>query len=94
MNKIFTFDVTLKDLMNLGERAREVSKLDLIFRFLNAFWYVQDKKGEEERWNSTRVGSVDVFMDEDKNLHLDFATRFSLKSYPEIVKILERLKDR
>lgn len=91
---IFAFDVTLKDLMNLGDRAKEVWKLQAIMEFLKRFWYKPsgDAIRDSHRWNDIRVGSVDVFLDDDKNLHLDFVTRFSLGSYPEIVELLEKLK--
>lgn len=97
MNKLFTFDVTLKDLMNLGERAEEVEKLKAIFTFLQMFWYddtgneLEDE--EDDRWNNIRVGSVDVYLNEDKHLCLEFYTRFQFQSSPQIVSLLERLKD-
>lgn len=93
MNKLFTFDVSLKDLMNLGERAKEVENLDLIFRTLHHFWYnLKDKNQQKRREETTRVGSVDVFLDEDKNLHIDFVTRFSFASLPTMLEVLQKLK--
>ena len=97
MNRLFGFDVTLKDLMNLGERAKEVKKLEAILVFLRMFWY--DLKGEEleesesERWNNIRVGSIDVYLNEDKNLCMEFVTRFQFQSSPQILNWLEELKN-
>jgi hypothetical protein len=95
MNKLFSFDVRLKDLMNLGERAKEVKKLDLIFMLLKGSWYTlkNDPNAEQERWDRIRVGSVDVYLDEGKNLHLDFVTRFHFENSPEILALLDELKN-
>ena len=97
MNKLFSFDVTLKDLLNLGERAQEVEKLKAVFAFLQMFWY-NDKGNEledeeQDRWNNIRVGSMDVYLNEDKHLCMEFVTRFQFQSSPQIVQLLERLKD-
>jgi hypothetical protein len=97
MNNLFSFDVTLKDLMNLGERAEEVEKLKIIFAFLKMFWYNDTGKELEEdserRWNNIRVGSINVYLNEDKHLCMEFVTRFQFQSSPQIVSLLERLKD-
>lgn len=94
MNKLFRFDVRLKDLMNLGEQTKEVTKLDLIFTLLKGFWYnLKDKKAEEERWNNIRVGSIEVYLDEHKHLCFEFVTRFQFQNSPEILELLEKLKD-
>ena len=94
MSKLFGFDVTLKDLMNLGGRAKDVTKLDLIFKFLNGFWYSQaDEKNNSERWNNVRIGSIDVSLNEQKNLCIDFTTRFQFQNSPEILEFLEKFKD-
>lgn len=94
MSKLFSFDVTLQDLMNLGDRAKSVKKLDLIFLFLKGFWYdLKDKVAEKERWNNVRVGSVDVYLNEDKHLCLQFVTRFQFQQSPQILEFLEKLKD-
>jgi len=93
MNQIFRFDVTLKELMNLGVRAKESKKLDLIFNLLQKFWYdLEDKHDQEERENRIRVGSVEVYLDEDSHLHIDFLTRFSFASNSKILQFLDLIK--
>ncbi len=75
--KLFTFDVTLKELMNLKEYAKEFPKLGATFSLLKMFWYnLPDKIDAIKRWNGIRVGSIYVFLDDDNSLHLDFVTRF------------------
>ena|SRR5258706_6342334 len=97
MDKLFSFDVTLKDLMNLGERAKEVKKLEATLALLQMFWYdlpneaLEEK--EQERWNNIRVGSIDVFLDEHKHLCMEFVTRFQFQNSPQILNWLEGLKD-
>jgi hypothetical protein len=94
MNKLFGFDVRLKDLMNLGKYARQVPKLEVIFKFLESYWYtLEDKAAEEERWNNIRVGSVDVYLDKDQHLCMEFSTRFQFQNSPEVLKFLEKVKD-
>lgn len=80
--------------MNLGDRAKEVWKLQAIMEFLKRFWYKPsgDAIRDFHRWNDIRVGSVDVFLDDDKNLHLDFVTRFNFAAIPEMLEILDQLK--
>ena len=94
MNKLFRFDVTLKDLMNLGERAKNFPKLGMIFEFLKGFWYtLKDKEAEQERWANVRVGSIEVYLDEHKHLCMEFATRFQFRNSPEILEFFEKFKD-
>lgn len=96
MNKLFSFDVTLKDLMNLGERAKDVAKLEAVLIFLRMFWYdlKDDEMGEDEhkRWNNIRVGSIDVYLDDDKHLCMEFSTRFQFQNHPQILNWFEGLK--
>lgn len=97
MDKLFSFDVTLKDLMNLGERAKDVKKLELVLGFLQMFWYndsgneLEDE--EQHRWNNIRVGSIDVYLNKDKNLCMEFVTRFQFQSSPQILNWFEELKN-
>lgn len=97
MDNLFSFDVTLKDLMNLGERAKEVKKLEAILLFLQMFWYDLPndalEENELERWNNVRVGSINVFLDEHKHLCMEFVTRFQFQNNPQVISWLEGLKD-
>lgn len=97
MNKLFSFDVTLKDLMNLGERAKEFKKLEAVLGLLQMFWYDLPDEALEEveqnRWNNIRVGSIDVFLDEHKHLCMEFVTRFQFQNSPQILSWLEELKN-
>jgi hypothetical protein len=94
-NQLFSFDVTLKDLMNLGRRAKEVPKLGAIFSLLKIFWYkLDDKERAKERWGRIRVGSVDLFIDDEDHLHMDFVTRFhfgNARAYLEAFKLIAGL---
>lgn len=91
---LFRFDVTLKDLLNLRERAKEFPRLAAVFFLLKTFWYkLSDQASEAERWNRVRVGSIEVFLDEDDHLHLDFITRFNwtnAKSYLEALDLIAK----
>lgn len=92
MKKLFDFDVTLKDLMHLGERAKEVTRLGAVFSLLKIFWYNlkdRDKEAEAKRWNRIRVGSIYVFLDDDNHLHIDFVTRFNLTAATAYIDALE-----
>jgi hypothetical protein len=94
MKQLFSFDVRLQDLMNLEKYSQKVDKLSLIFDLLKGFWYtLKDKTAEQERWNNIRIGSVDVYLDETNSLHLDFTTRFSFNSSPEMLKFFEYISD-
>ena len=94
MEKLFRFDVRLKDLMNLGEMGEKSEKLGLIFEILRGFWYtLEDKVREQERWNRIRIGSVDVYLDEDKSLCMKFTTRFTFQNAPTVLHVLEAFKD-
>lgn len=96
MDRLFSFDVTLQDLMNLGARAKDVVKLEAIFLLLRKFWYdLGDELSEEEqeRWNRIRVGSIDVYLDDDQHLCFEFATRFTFTNNPQILAFLNKLKD-
>ena len=101
MNKLFSFDVTLKDLMNLGERAKEFPKLQIIFEFLEHYWYdLKDIKSEpktifeqeKQRWNYVRVGSIDVYLDDQNQLCFEFKTRFQFSGNPTILEFFEKIK--
>lgn len=97
MKKLFTFDVTLKELMNLEECSKRIKKLAGLFFFLKGFWYELDENHEaveNKRWNNIRVGSVDVYLDEEKNLCLKFVTRFSFEQTPEPIKVLEHILEK
>lgn len=91
MNKLFSFDVRLKDLESLrGNRSIEVQS---IMDFLKAFWFEGQGGSDPEYWDKVRVGSVDVYLDDDNHLHLDFITRFHLGNYPDVLTLLNTLKD-
>lgn len=90
MKKLFSFDVTLEELSNL--LSHKYAKAQLVLEFLKNFWYVDQGGSDKSYLNKVRVGSIDVFIDNDGHLHLDFITRFSLKNYPKCLKWLEDLK--
>jgi hypothetical protein len=92
MKKLFSFDVTLRELMYLG--SKKTPQLGLIFEFLKQFWYVIEGRLDMERWDNIRIGSVDVFLDQDGHLHLDFMTRFHLNGKPKTLEFLDALKDK
>lgn len=89
--KLFNFDVTLKDLMNLGERAQKVEKLKMLFVMLEKIWY-PNKEDQQHRWNDIRIGSVDVYVDKDNQINMNFTTRFDIGDSPEAMKVLEHFK--
>lgn len=94
--ELFTFDVTLKDLVNLGQRAKDVPQLDAIFLLLEKYWYSlpdSHPEEEEERWNRIRVGSIDVYLDDDKHLCMEFSTRFQFQNNPQVLAFLQKVKD-
>lgn len=91
MKKLFEFDVTLKDLDSLSQHSFD--KVQIIMIFLNTFWFEHLGGSSPEYWDRVKIGTMQVFLDDDNHLHLDFATRFSLTNYPKIIEILEELKD-
>lgn len=94
MKEIFSFDVRLKDLMNLGEQAQTFGKLKALFAILKRSWYsLEDKAAEEERWNRIRIGSVEVFLDDSGALHMDFVTRYSFAQNSRAIELLALLPD-
>jgi hypothetical protein len=95
MKNIFRFDVTLKDLMNLGQRAKDFTELNAVFAGLHAFWYnLDDKEAQKERENRIRVGSVKVYLDDEYHLHIDFITRFNLENSKPFLDLLNYLRDK
>ena len=95
MKNIFRFDVTLNDLMNLGRRAKDVKELEVVFTALHTFWYnLEDKKKQEERENRIRVGSVEVYLDDEYHLHIDFITRFNLQHAKPFLQLLDLIKNK
>lgn len=91
MEKLFSFDVTLEMLDSL--RGNQSDKVKFIMDFIKLFWFEKQGVSDPEYWNRVRVGSVDVYLDDGAQLHLDFVTRFHLENYPEIMAILKGLKD-
>ena len=64
-------DVTYNELIEL----QKVKALKPILDSLKQYWV-----GEmEHRAEDTRIGSIDVFQDNEGHIHLDFVTRFFLK---------------
>jgi hypothetical protein len=90
MKKLFDFDVTLKDLDSLSQHPFD--KVQVIMTFLKTFWFERSGGSNPEYWDRVRVGTIQVFLDDDNHLHLDFHTRFSLTNYPKITEILEELR--
>lgn len=90
-SKLFSFDVTLE--MLDGLRDNKFEKVQFIMDFLKEFWFVRMGGSDPEYWNKVRVGSVDVYLDDSNQIHLDFTTRFHLNNSPEIVEILKQVKD-
>lgn len=94
MKQLFRFDVTLGELMNLYGRAKEVSKLGAVFSLLKMFWYnLKDKQENKERWNRIRVGSINVYLDDEDHLHLDFITRFHLGNSQPFLNALDLIAE-
>lgn len=58
-----------------------MKKVQTLFDYLTNFWYT-DKNGDldKDRWENIRIGTCDVYLDDEDVLHLDFSTRFSLKN--------------
>lgn len=59
-----------------AEQLRDFTKhpiLKEIVETLSEGWTM----GKEDRDKNTRIGSVDIYTDDDGHLHLDFVTRFS-----------------
>lgn len=73
-------DVTYENLQSL----KDVQALQPALEFLKDFWCGSNK----ERESNVRLGTIDVFIDEQGNLHLDFISRFSLEKYPELIEHL------
>lgn len=93
MKKLFDFDVTLKELENLGKKAKQIDKLADLLQFLQILWYGDDLEEEiVERENRIRIGTVYIFFDENDILHFDFRTRFHLKQYAN--QFLKIFKDK
>jgi hypothetical protein len=91
---LFSFDVRLKDLLHLGDMAKTFSKLEALFKALDLWWYdLSNEDKSEQRRNNIRIGSVNVLLDDDGALHLDFCTRFSLKNEPLAVQYLEQIDE-
>lgn len=90
MKKIFNFDVPLKALE--GFKENKSNKVKFILDFLKSFWFDHNGGSSLEYWDRVRVGSVEVYLDDENHLHLDFITRFSLGNYPELIEVLEKLK--
>jgi hypothetical protein len=91
MRKLFSFDVRLKDLESL--RGNNSIKVRMIMDFLETFWFEGQGGLDPEYWDRVRIGSVDVYLDDQNHLHLDFVTRFHLGNYPEIIKVLKLFND-
>lgn len=92
--KLFFCDITLKELKNLDEYAKNVPRLEVVFELFQHFWYnLDDKKRQAERENDTRMGSIWVYLDDDGVLHLDITPRFSFNEHPEILELLNKLQD-
>jgi hypothetical protein len=91
VEKLFSFDVTLEMLESL--RINKFDKVEFVLDFLKKFWMERSGGNDPEYWNRVRVGSVDVYLDDGNQLHLDFVTRFHLDNYPEIIELLKKVKD-
>ncbi len=65
--RIASCDVTYSELRSLGEKEG----MQRILAFLFAEWVGQNL----ERMDSVRIGSIDIEVDEDGFLHLDFIYR-------------------
>ena len=70
MYEIASIDVTADQLRGLCRNEH----LKKIIEPLADQWTIGDK----EREKNIRIGTVDVFIDDEGNLHLDFQTRFSV----------------
>lgn len=83
-NHVTFADVTWKELSELGKQKGVIGSA---LSFLHSFWV-----GEHaERETNVRVGAVDVEIDKDGFLHLDFVTRFRLNE-EEREMFLEQLE--
>ena len=92
MKKLFSFDVCLKHLEGL--RGNKSSKVKMVMDILKYFWFEGQGGSDPEYWDRVRVGAVDVYLDDENHLHLDFVTRFHLENEPELLRLLQKLKDR
>lgn len=93
MKKLFGFDVTLKELMNLGEASSRVKRLAALFDMLKSYWYdIKDSERAQHRWENIRIGSVDVYLDTDNSLCMKFETRFAFPDGDEFLDLLSQLK--
>lgn len=62
-----------------------LKKLDQLFSHLTNRWYIKnDGEIDKERWAHTRIGTCNVYLDDEGMLHLDFMTKFSLKDAPPL----------
>ena len=69
--EIATIDITAEQLRDLSKNEH----LKPIIDELADGWTM----GMEDREKNMRIGSVDVFIDDESHLHLDFTTRFTVK---------------
>lgn len=93
MKKIFSCDVSIKELMSLY--TSKSSKLKDVLYFLEEYLIGSDEdpsKSDRDKSIGTNVGSINVFLDDDGKLHLDFVTKFDLVSKDNI-RFLESKKD-
>lgn len=91
MKKLFYFDVTLKELESL--RGNKSEKVQTILDFLKVFWFEGSGGSDPEYWDRVRVGTVNVYLDDSDQVHLDFVTRFHLGNYPKIKEMLSKLSE-
>jgi hypothetical protein len=89
MKKIFSFDVTLNDLESL--KNNEFIKVEVLMEFLHTFWFKGAGDSDPDYLSKVRIGTMDVFLDDNNNLHLDFVTRFSLTNYPRALDLMDLL---
>lgn len=68
--KRISIDVTFNQLKNLGS----VEHLQLLFDGLYHHWVGEYK----EREDNVRIGSLDVYKNEDGNIVMEFITRFAI----------------
>lgn len=65
-----SIDVTYNELKDLGNHP----SLKNLFQDLYRYWV----NPHPERADNVRIGTVDVYLNEDGNLKIEFTTRFSL----------------
>lgn len=77
-------DVTYNQLVSLKEANSK--SIETLLHLLREFWC-----NNPERQDEVRIGTINVYLDKDDALHLDFSTRFSFENCPKIKDLLGQM---